>query len=416
MTEKILNILKAKNIDKYVINDETRVSYEMFFIKKKVDLTRANNVNVVTLTVYRDYDEGDKKFTGSSSVFIYPQNTDEEIASIIDEAYNSAKYIKNKYFELPNGSKDKVMYEGELSKHTLADNAINMAKALYAADNREDAWINSAEFFAIKKNVNIITSNGADCSYEEYLVKGEYVTQSKKNGNDVELYNSFEFDSLECEELTAQCKEALEAVADRAVAEQSPEDLSGIPIVLCNKTLGSFLGFYAERAHAAYIYPGYSDYKVGMQVCDKLESEKPNMNLLSKTPFSSDGVRKSEKEFIKDGELKCIHGTNRFLYYLGEEMTGGFDKIRMFNGNTSEEDFKKSPYVLVKYFSDFQMDAMDGHFGGEFRLAYYWDGEKMHIITGGTVSGNILTAKSMKYSVERYKDANYEGPKMIKIS
>lgn len=416
MTERILKILKEKGIDKYVIYDETRISYEMFFIKKKVDMTRSNNVKVATVTLLRDFAEGDKQYTGSTHVFIYPQNTDEEIAAIIDDAYASAMYVKNPYYELPKGSDAVMQYDGELSAKTLSDNAIRMAKALYEADVREDAFINSAELFSIRKIVKITSSNGADCSYEQYRIKGEYVTQSVINGNDVELYNSFEYDNPDCEALKKHCAEALSAAADRAVAEKAPKDLSGVPIILCNEALSSFMEFYLMRADSALIYPGYSDYKVGMDVCAGLSGEKPSFEVSSTTPFSNDGVLQTKREFLKDGVLQCIHGDNRFMYYLGKEQTGRFNRVHMSNKNATAEDFKKTPYVLVRYFSDFQMDEMDGHFGGEFRLATYFDGEKEHIITGGTVSGNILTASSMQYSEERYKDASYEGPKMIKIN
>ena len=76
----------------------------------------------------------------------------------------------------------------------------------------------------------------------------------------------------------------------------------------------------------------------------------------------------------------------------------------------------KGKYIMVKNFSDFQVDAYDGHFGGEFRLAYLSDGEKVSILTGGTVSGNLTKdGDKMIFSKERYKDAYYDGPAAVKI-
>ncbi len=71
---------------------------------------------------------------------------------------------------------------------------------------------------------------------------------------------------------------------------------------------------------------------------------------------------------------------------------------------------------MVKSFSDFQVDEMDGYFGGEFRLAYLYEGGEKKILTGGTVSGNIFEAqKNLKFSAEKYGDALYEGPAAVRI-
>jgi len=51
---------------------------------------------------------------------------------------------------------------------------------------------------------------------------------------------------------------------------------------------------------------------------------------------------------------------------------------------------KKEPYLYVVSFSDFSMDSLSGYFGGEIRLAYLFDGEKVTPVTGGSVSGNLL--------------------------
>ena len=59
---------------------------------------------------------------------------------------------------------------------------------------------------------------------------------------------------------------------------------------------------------------------------------------------------------------------------------------------------------MIKSFSDFQVDAMDGYFGGEFCLGYLFDGQKETIITGGTVSGNIFEAqKNLEFSVRFHR-------------
>ena len=82
-----------------------------------------------------------------------------------------------------------------------------------------------------------------------------------------------------------------------------------------------------------------------------------------------------------------------------------FDTWRAF------EEMKKEPYLYAVTFSDFQMDTMSGHFGGEIRLAYLFDGERVRIVTGGSVNGSINACSGgMKFTTERYDSKNYSGP------
>ena len=67
-------------------------------------------------------------------------------------------------------------------------------------------------------------------------------------------------------------------------------------------------------------------------------------------------------------------------------------------------------------FSDFQMDDFSGHFGGEIRLAFLFEGGKMRPVTGGSVNGSILESQGrMVFSRERYRNEEYEGPFAVRI-
>ena len=85
-------------------------------------------------------------------------------------------------------------------------------------------------------------------------------------------------------------------------------------------------------------------------------------------------------------------------------------------GSRTLEELKSIAYLHIVSFSDFQMDAFSGHFGGEIRLAFLYDGEKVTPVTGGSVNGSILEAQGhMFFSRERYRDENYEGPFAVRI-
>ena len=77
---------------------------------------------------------------------------------------------------------------------------------------------------------------------------------------------------------------------------------------------------------------------------------------------------------------------------------------------------KKEKYLHIVNFSDFQMDSLSGRFGGEFRLAYYFDGEKTQPVTGGSVSGSILElSDNIHLSSETQKIKGFEGPLALSI-
>ncbi len=409
MTELILEILRKNNINTYLIRDENRESVELFLIKKKVDLIRSKNVREIRVCVYRDFDD----YRGSSIVYVYPGMDYTEIESIILSGYESAGNIKNPYFELPKGAQS----VGDVNMANLKEYALAMSKALYRGEERvEGAIINSSEFFAKKNRVHILNSEGCDVTYEQACISGEFVVQCVVDGNDVELYQDFEYDGIAEDEIMNKGINALNMVKDRAKAVKAPADLSEYPIVITDGYVGELLKFYLNRSNASYIYPGYSPYCKGYKVMDGTDSERLNLNGIPKKPFSDEGIPMVKRPIISDGVVEILHGNVAFLSYIKGEQTGEYDSIQCTNGTVSMDSLLTGKYIMVKNFSDFQVDAYDGHFGGEFRLAYLSDGEKVSILTGGTVTGNLTNdGNKMIFSKERYKDAYYDGPAAVKI-
>ena len=121
-----------------------------------------------------------------------------------------------------------------------------------------------------------------------------------------------------------------------------------------------------------------------------------------------------DRLLLEESELKLIHGGNRMARYMNIEATGFYGKHRMEPGSVSFEEMKKEPYLHVVNFSDFQMDDFTGHFGGEIRLAFLSDGERVIPVTGGSVNGSILEVQDrMVFSKERYTNSRYDGPMAV---
>ena len=122
-----------------------------------------------------------------------------------------------------------------------------------------------------------------------------------------------------------------------------------------------------------------------------------------------------ERTLLKDGTVQCIHGTTRFCRYLGIEPTGDYFNTKLDNGTVNFDELKKG-CLYPASFSDFQMDPMDGHFGGEIRLAYLYTESGVKLLTGGSINGSMFDKQGMlTFSRERYTDADYSGPFAVRI-
>lgn len=416
MLESILKAVKKNGIEEYRIIRRKTENAELYFIKKELDMRRMKSLCTYKVTVYRDFEKDGEKMRGMADIQISPEMDEETIEKKLADAYYAASFVCNPYFELPKGKKEEPhIMSGRLPGMPLEETANAFARAIYAADTREDSFVNTAEIFANKENVAIYNSQGVEVSYEKHTVKGEYVVQCL-TPQDVELYQDFSFVDYDTEELTKQVAEALETVCARANATTAPAK-GEYNVILSGKQMYQLLSIYMERAINSYVYAGYSKYKVGTGVQgDDVTGERINMTLKALEPYSEEGIRMKDMDFIEDGVLKAIHGNCRIAYYMGMEPTGIYEGMRVNNGSVSVEEMKKQPYLHVVRFSDFHMDALSGYFGGEIRLAYLYDGEKVIPVTGGSINGNMLELqKNMAFSTERYKDSRYDGPMAVRF-
>ncbi len=414
MINKIIEALKSEGIEKYLINKTEKNSSELFFIKKKLDVRRSKNITDYNVTVYRDIEKEGEKLRGSAAVSVFPTMTEEEIKEKLKEAYFAAQYAANPFYELVQGEGTAVE-DNSVAPADTEKAVKSMSEALFSADTDNEAFINSAEFFAENEKIHIVNSDGVDVAFNKFNVNGEFVTQCKTD-EDVELHYTFKYDKINEKALSEMAAEGIKSAKDRSVAKRCLES-GNYDIILSGKELATVLEYYTDRSDAAYIYPHYSDYKVGDHIQgDEVQGEKLNLTLIATQPYSDEGTKMSDLKLAENGELKALHGGNRFSQYLGIKPTGFYEKLKLEAGTVPLSDMKKKPYLQAVKFSDFQMDFFTGHFGGEIRLAYLYDGEKITKVTGGSINGIITKAhKNLVFSKETYSDSEYEGPFAVRI-
>ncbi len=249
--------------------------------------------------------------------------------------------------------------------------------------------------------------------YRKTYVKGEFVVQCI-DGQDVETYQDFMYNDWNTDALREKVRSTMELTKARARAKTAPA-AGEYRLILSGGYVNEFFSYYVSRASSSTIYPKYSSFSVGCDVQGgEVLKDRVNLTLTTTVPFSNEGIPMKELEMVRNGKLQVIHGGNRFAQYLGIEPTGFFDGCRVGAGEVSLAEMKSQPYLEVVNFSDFQMDSFTGHFGGEIRLAFLYDGEKVVPVTGGSINGNIFEAqKNFVFSKELQVEKNFEGPKAV---
>lgn len=416
MLELILSVLRKNNIDEYIVNEIEEESVELYLIKKELDMNRKKNITLYEVTVFKEIKDGDNSFKGDSSVTIYPSMDETDIDEVIKSAYYATSFVKNKMYNLPVGyNGEKVIKENKLLDLSLEDIAIKTKNALYKYDNFEKGFINSSEIFVTKINKRIVTSNGADASYEKCSINGEFITQWIEN-QDVEIYNSFSYEELEEEELALKAKDAIINTGYRDKSEKAPKTGS-YDVILSGDEIKTFFSFYLDNALTSMVYQKYSKFKIGDNVQgEEIKGDKIIITLTSSVPFSNEGIELKDRILIEDGLLKNLYGSYKFADYLGLEPIGNHDGAVINGGNTNIENMFNEGDLKILRFSDFQMDSLTGDFFGEIRLALLKTDDKIITLTGGSMSANIKDVQGdLILSKELQKDGAFKMPKSIKL-
>lgn len=417
MIERILAALRRCGISLWRINETEEETAELFFVRKQLDMRRIKDVRKETVTVFRDVEAPDGgTLRGFTAVPLNPSMEDAQIVEALQGAYYAAQFAVNPYYELTAPAREPLAEKtGPLAERPLAESAGVMAEALFAPDTREDAFVNSAELFISRSRRRILSSEGTDVSYTDAWVSGEFVVQCREP-EDVEIHNTYAYDSLDPQALTGKVSEALDFVRDRAKARRVLKS-GTYDLVLSGNAVGELLSYYKYRSAAQAVYAKYSNWQLGESVQGgEVRGEQMDLTLQSTAPYSEEGIPMEDLPLLREGRLQAYHGPNRFCRYLGIKPTGSYQKMACANGTVPFAELKKGPCLWAVTFSDFQMDPMSGHFGGEIRLAYLIDGDTVVPVTGGSINGSILEAqKNLIFSTDRYTTASYDGPYAVRL-
>lgn len=416
MIETVLEILKHSDADDYKIIFRKTASNEFFFIRHQLDMNRKKEVEHIQLTIFKSIEEG--SFLGSSTCEIHPTMSRDEIEAAIRNLCISASYVKNPMYALNQGDSCEVALKEPVDTKKAAMDIIQAVKSCAESENE---MINSYEIFVNETETRIINSKGVDVSYSSLDSMCEIVVNAKRDSHEVELYRNYVFGTCDEEYLKTEIEKTLKIGKDRLNAENTPNLKKGT-VLLSGKNVCSLMRYYIARCNAQNLYSKISDYELNKSITqEEVSGDKISVmgcaslkNSGSNAAYDSDGHKIEDRILIEDNICRNYWGNQQFSQYVGKSEACIFSNFKVKGGSRSVEELKKQPYLEAVEFSDFQTDPVSGDFAGEIRLAYYFDGEKVTCVTGGSIAGNMQDVqKSFLLSKELKQHNNMIVPDTV---
>ncbi len=412
--EKIEILLKEfENISDYKINSTRTESYELFFVHKALETVRATDTESTTVTVYVDHD-GKR---GSSSFSIYASTTEDEAKEKIAEAAKKALLVNNEMYELPENEVLDGELESNFADYDMSEAGKKIAEAVFKADTLEFGSINALEVFVNRHTATVKNSRGIDKRAVSYSAMAEAIP-TWNEGESVELYECKRMSVLDVDDITHEINEKMIEVRERCRAVKPEEKLS-CRVMLDAEELSSLMTNLVYELNYSAVYSQSNFFSIGDDVQKDPKHDKLTVTMrgaiegsVSSALFDVDGVTLVDTEIIKDGRASSYFGAHRFAQYLSKNATGALSCIELEAGSLTENEINSAPYFRCVSMSGLQVDLYNDYIGGEVRLAYYFDGEKVIPLSGISISGSLSAAlSSMRLSEKIVTTGRYKGPK-----
>lgn len=412
---KIIELLKRnQRVDEYKINLKQKESYELFFVKGKLETTRRTNTCDKEVTVYVKHGE----FKGDSSFLVYPSTTEEELETLIDTAVEKALLIDNQTYELPEAGEGRYQVESNFNKHTLNEIAGVIANAVFQAEAEEGTALNSVEVFVNCITITVVNSNGVNKTQVKYSAMVEAIPTYNGSEESVELYQQYNFNALDEGVITAEIEAKLSEVKARYGAKQPETAMEG-SVILNKLELSELFTDLAYDLNYGRVYSKSNVHKKGDMIQKELTGDAITITMqgeaagnIASAKFDGDGMNLTDIRIIEDGKVINYFGSNRFGQYLGETPTGSLGCVTVEPGTACLKCLSKAPYLEVVSMSGLQVDSYNDYIGGEVRLAYYNDGKTITPVTGISITGKLSKVlSSIRLAKEIAVHDHYIGPK-----
>ena len=401
-------------VSDYKINLTAKESYECFYVKGRLETVRCTETCDKVVTVYVDHDG----FKGDSQFYVYPSTTEAELSELIEKAVQKASLLNNKMYTLPEKETGEYEVESNFSAYTQAELAGKIADCVFAANTVENADLNSVEVFVNRYTDTVVNSRGICKTQVRYDAMVEAIPTYNGEAESVELYQQYNFSTFDTEAVKQEISQKLQEVKARASAVK-PDFSLDCKVILNTQELGELFGTLCRELNFATVYAHAGVFHKGDAIQENPTGDKITITMAGAVPgnirsahFDSDGMTLQDRTIVEEGKAVAYYGANRFGQYLEETPTGNLRCIQVTPGSACAKCLSEGPYLEVLSMSGLQVDTFTDYIGGEIRLAYYYDGEKITPFTGISITGSLKQVlASIRLSCETAVDNGYTGPK-----
>lgn len=413
----VTELLRADSrVSGYKFNIHKKESFELFFVKGRLETVRSTDTCDREVTVYVDHDG----FRGDAQFFIYPSTTAEQLRALIDEAVGKALLIDNQAYELPEKQTGIYTVESNFADYAPGQLAGLIAEAVFSANDIPNASLNSVEIFLNRHTETVVNSRGLDKTQVRYDAMVEAIPTYNGEKQSVELYQQYNFSTMDPEAIRAEIADKLAAVKARYEAV-TPEQPLDCPVVLNRQELSELFGSIAQDLNYASVYAHANLFRKGQPIQKAPTGDPIGITMTGQIPgsvrsarFDSDGLSLGSIRLVEEGQAVNYYGSNRYGQYLGETPTGSLPCLAADPGTAG---MPQGAYLEVISMSGLQVDLYNDYIGGEIRLAYYHQGGQVLPVTGISISGCLSQVlNTIRLSSDTAVYRGYQGPAQAILS
>lgn len=413
----VIELLRADSrVSGYKLNIHKKESFELFFVKGRLETVRSTDTCDREVTVYVDHDG----FRGDAQFFIYPSTTAEQLRALIDEAVGKALLIDNQAYELPEKQTGSYTVESNFADYAPGELAGLIAEAVFSANDIPNASLNSVEIFLNRHTETVVNSRGLDKIQVRYDAMVEAIPTYNGEKQSVELYQQYNFSTMDPEAIRAEIADKLAAVKARYEAV-TPEQPLDCPVVLNRQELAELFGSIAQDLNYATVYAHANLFRKGQPIQKDPTGDPIGITMkgqisgsVRSARFDSDGLSLGSIRLVEDGQAVNYYGSNRYGQYLGETPTGSLPCLAADPGTAGTP---QGAYLEVISMSGLQVDLYNDYIGGEIRLAYYHQGRQVLPVTGISISGCLSQVlNTIRLSSDTAVYRGYQGPAQAILS
>ena len=410
----IISLLKNDpRVSDYKINIHNKESYELFFVKGKLETVRRTDTCDKEVTVYVDHD-GCK---GDSQFFVYPSTTEAQLRELIREAVAKALLISNQSYDLPQAEQGAYEVESNFREYEFSDLAAKISRAVFDANTAENASLNSVEIFINKHTETVANSRALLKTQVKYDAMVEAIPTYNGKKQSVELYEQYNFSSLDTDAITREIALRMAEVKARYDAVTPSAPVAG-KVILNKLELSELFMNIAYDLNYSSVYSHSNLFHKGDLIQKAPAGDRIGISMTGQVPgsvrsasFDSDGLALGSIRIVDGGKVENYFGSNRFGQYLGEAPTGELRCVCVDAGTAQADAFQTGPYLEVVSMSGLQVDFYTDYIGGEVRLAYYHDGSSLIPVTGISITGKLSEVLDhIELSRETTVHNGYWGP------